>query len=108
MPLAQLPGRCAVAGRLEAPFLTGGGLVDDLNMRQGIVSGRVALLPRSTEIQPRVTRIRPSPFHSHSHHQARTRYDGQIYHEQAIMKMRGSQGKITQVRRECKCLGLRT
>src|SRR6185503_2060155 len=69
---------------------------DDLNMRRGIVSGRVALLPRSTEIQPRVTRIRPSPFHTHSHLQARTRYDGQIYHEQAIVKMRGSQGKITQ------------
>jgi len=34
-----------VAGHLEAPFLTGGGLVDDLNTRQGIVSGRVALLP---------------------------------------------------------------
>jgi len=25
---------------------------DDLHTRQGIVSGRVALLPRSTEIQP--------------------------------------------------------
>ena len=34
---------------------------DDLNMRQGIVSGRVALLPRSTEIQPFVAPIRPSP-----------------------------------------------
>ncbi|CAF2098443.1 unnamed protein product [Brassica napus] len=35
---------------------------DDLNTRWGIVSGRVALLPRSTEIQPFVTKIRPSPF----------------------------------------------
>ncbi|CAL5425771.1 unnamed protein product [Camellia sinensis] len=34
---------------------------DDLNTRRGIVSGRVALLPRSTEIQPRVAPIRPSP-----------------------------------------------
>ena len=33
---------------------------DDLNTRRGIVSGRVALLPRSTEIQPRVAPIRPS------------------------------------------------
>ena len=33
---------------------------DDLNTRRGIVSGRVALLPRSTEIQPLVARIRPS------------------------------------------------
>ena len=35
---------------------------DDLNTRQGIVSGRVALLPRSTEIQPCVAQIRPSPL----------------------------------------------
>ncbi|CAL9097883.1 unnamed protein product, partial [Musa textilis] len=34
---------------------------DDLNTRWGIVSGRVALLPRSTEIQPCVARIRPPP-----------------------------------------------
>ncbi|GLT35352.1 hypothetical protein SLA2020_098140 [Shorea laevis] len=34
---------------------------DDLNMRRGIVSGRVALLPRSTEIQPFIASIRPSP-----------------------------------------------
>ncbi|KAK8670402.1 hypothetical protein V6N13_037020 [Hibiscus sabdariffa] len=34
---------------------------DDLNTRRGIVSGRVALLPRSTEIQPFVTSIRPCP-----------------------------------------------
>jgi hypothetical protein len=34
---------------------------DDLNTRRGIVSGRVALLPRSTEIQPHVAQIRPSP-----------------------------------------------
>lgn len=31
---------------------------DDLNARRGIVSGRVALLPRSTEIQPQVAKIR--------------------------------------------------
>ena len=30
---------------------------DDLNARRGIVSGRVALLPRSTEIQPAVATI---------------------------------------------------
>src|SRR5690349_24368038 len=30
-----------------------------------ILSGRVALLPRSTEIQPRVARIRPSPHPTH-------------------------------------------
>src|SRR2546423_1707720 len=35
---------------------------DDLNTRRGIVSGRVALLPRSTEIQPFVAPIRPSPL----------------------------------------------
>ncbi|WZZ78136.1 LOW QUALITY PROTEIN: hypothetical protein YC2023_098708 [Brassica napus] len=34
----------------------------DLNTGHGIVSGRVALLPRSTEIQPFVAKIRPSPF----------------------------------------------
>ena len=33
---------------------------DDLNTRRGIVSGRVALLPRSVEIQPLVASIRPS------------------------------------------------
>ncbi|WZZ77072.1 hypothetical protein YC2023_097649 [Brassica napus] len=38
---------------------------DDLNTRRGIVSGRVALLPRSTEIQPFVAKIRPSPFQSY-------------------------------------------
>ena len=31
---------------------------DDLNMRRGIVSSRVALLLRSTEIQPAVSKIR--------------------------------------------------
>ena len=40
---------------------------DDLNTRRGIVSGRVALLPRSTEIQPHVARIRP-PHSSHGAH----------------------------------------
>ena len=34
---------------------------DDLNTRLGIVSGRVALLPRSTEIQPKSLRFGPSP-----------------------------------------------
>ena len=34
---------------------------DDLNTRRGIVRGRVALLPRSSEIQPFVASIRPSP-----------------------------------------------
>ena len=42
---------------------------DDLNMRRGIVSSRVALLLRSTEIQPAVSKIRaprapPPPFPS--------------------------------------------
>ena len=37
---------------------------DDLNTRRGIVSGRVALLPRSTEIQPCVASVRPSPLSS--------------------------------------------
>ena len=32
---------------------------DDLNTRRGIVSGRVALLPRSTKIHPCVALIRP-------------------------------------------------
>src|SRR3954465_9263354 len=57
-------GRCAVAGCLEAPFPNGRwaeSFADDLNTRRGIVSGRVALLPRSTEIQPHVAPIRPSP-----------------------------------------------
>ena len=36
----------------------------NLNMRRGIVSGRVVLLPWSTEIQPYVSPIRPSPPHS--------------------------------------------
>ena len=34
----------------------------NLNMRRVIVSGRVALLPWSTEIQPYVSPIRPSPL----------------------------------------------
>ena len=38
---------------------------DDLNTRRGIVSGRVALLPRSTEIQPHAAPIRP-PTHLQS------------------------------------------
>lgn len=37
-----------------------GSFADDLNTRWGIVSGRVALLPRSAEIQPYVAQIRPS------------------------------------------------
>jgi hypothetical protein len=35
---------------------------DDLNTRRGIVSGRVALLPQSIEIQPCVTSICASPL----------------------------------------------
>lgn len=49
---------------------------DDLNTRRGIVSGRVALLPRSTEIQPHVASIRPSPFqptHPYTCHPCRPR-----------------------------------
>src|SRR5436189_4964249 len=38
---------------------------DDLNTRRGIVSGRVALLPRSTEIQPLDAQIRPPPPPTH-------------------------------------------
>ena len=37
---------------------------DDLNMKRGIVSGRVALLLRSTEIQPAVSKIRAFDAHS--------------------------------------------
>jgi hypothetical protein len=44
------------SGRREESF------ADDLNKRRGIVSGRVALLPRSTEIQPSVASIRKKPF----------------------------------------------
>ncbi|KAK2450538.1 hypothetical protein QL285_009651 [Trifolium repens] len=36
---------------------------DDLNTRRGIVSGRVALLPRSTEIQPLSLRFVPPHPH---------------------------------------------
>lgn len=46
---------------------------DDLNTRRGIVSGRVALLPRSAEIQPHVARIRPSPHNQPQHLAAPTR-----------------------------------
>lgn len=49
-PLIEIPN-----GRRAESF------ADDLNTRRGIVSGRVALLPRSTEIQPFVAQIRPSP-----------------------------------------------
>jgi hypothetical protein len=55
-------------GRLPRSSLPNGrwaeSFADDLNTRRGIVSGRVALLPRSTEIQPHVARIRPSPIPS--------------------------------------------
>src|SRR6185503_19180298 len=84
----SLPGRCAVIGRLEAPFLTGQqaeSFANDLNMRRGIISGRVALLPRSTEIQPRVARIRPSPLHPHSKVQARKDDARQRYCEQGFI-----------------------
>lgn len=38
--------------------------VDDLNTRQGIVSGRMALLQWSTKIQPFIASIPPSPHQS--------------------------------------------
>lgn len=64
MPLAK-PARPTRRGRPPRSSLPNGrraeSFADDLNTRRGIVSGRVALLPRSTEIQPRVARIRPSP-----------------------------------------------
>src|SRR4051812_44508571 len=52
-------------GRLPRSSLPNGrwaeSFADDLNTRRGIVSGRVALLPRSTEIQPLVAKIHPPP-----------------------------------------------
>ena len=62
MPLAK-PARPMSRGRPPRSSLPHGrraeSFADDLNTRRGIVSGRVALLPRSTEIQPHVARIRP-------------------------------------------------
>lgn len=67
MPLAQ-PARPMSRGRPPRSSLPHGrraeSFADDLNTRRGIVSGRVALLPRSTEIQPHVARIRPSPLNT--------------------------------------------
>ena len=64
VPLAQ-PARPTRRGGPPRSSLPNGrwaeSFADDLNTRRGIVSGRVALLPRSTEIQPHVARIRPSP-----------------------------------------------
>lgn len=64
MPSAK-PARPTSRGRPPRSSLPHGrraeSFADDLNTRRGIVSGRVALLPRSTEIQPRVAMIRPSP-----------------------------------------------
>jgi hypothetical protein len=99
--LAQ-PARPMSRGRPPRSSLPHGrraeSFADDLNTRRGIVSGRVALLPRSTEIQPRVARIRPSPLYPHSHLQARARHNGQRRCEQAIVKIReATQGKTTQV-----------
>jgi hypothetical protein len=101
MPLAQL-ARPMSRGRPPRSFLPHGrraeSFADDLNTQRAIVSGRVALLPRSTEIQPRVARIRPTPLYPHSHLQARARRDGQRRCEQAIVKIRETtQGKTTQV-----------
>ena len=74
VPLAK-PVRPTCRGRPPRSSLPNGrwaeSFADDLNTRRGIVSGRVALLPRSTEIQPRVARIRPSP---HSTHRLATRF----------------------------------
>ena len=58
---------------------------DDINMQRGIVSGRVALLPQSTQIQPRIARIRPSPLHPHSKVQARKDDARQRYCEQGFI-----------------------
>lgn len=67
VPLAK-PVRPKCRGRPPRSSLPNGrwaeSFADDLNTRRGIVSGRVALLPRSTEIQPHVARIRPSPKYS--------------------------------------------
>ena len=64
VPLAK-PVRPMCRGRPPRSSLPNGrwaeSFADDLNTRRGIVSGRVALLPRSTEIQPHVAQIRPSP-----------------------------------------------
>ena len=61
--LVKLPRRTSRVGRLEVipTERRVESFADDLNTRRGIVSGRVALLPRSTEIQPFVASIRPSP-----------------------------------------------
>ena len=65
MPSARPPRRTS-RGRPPRRSISQGrraeSFADDLNTRRGIVSGRVALLPRSTEIQPHVARIRPSPL----------------------------------------------
>ena len=49
---SEQPWKSISSGRREESF------ADDLNKRRGILSGRVALLPRSTEIQPSVASIR--------------------------------------------------
>lgn len=61
--LVKLPRRTSRVSRLEVipTERRVESFADDLNTRRGIVSGRVALLPRSTEIQPFVASIRPSP-----------------------------------------------
>ncbi len=80
---------------------------DDLNMRQGIVSGRVALLPRSTEIQPYVASIRPSP--QYSFFSSLTPLEVTIFSaptyalEKGNAKLRAS---LTQCKGACQALGL--
>lgn len=68
-PRARVVGAAAAADKSRAPPWSVipterrvESFADDLNTRRGIVSGRVALLPRSTEIQPFVASIRPSPI----------------------------------------------
>lgn len=63
--LVKLPRRTCRVSRLEVipTERRVESFADDLNTRRGIVSGRVALLPRSTEIQPFVASIRPPSSH---------------------------------------------
>jgi hypothetical protein len=67
VPLAKPPRRTSRVGSHESipTERRVESFADDLNTRRGIVSGRVALLPRSTEIQPFVASIRPSQTLQH-------------------------------------------
>jgi hypothetical protein len=95
--LAQ-PARPTRRGRPPRSSLPRGGMLilcRRLKTRRGIVSGRVALLPRSTKIQPRVARIRPSP-HSTQHPSTRFRTHGRgapIFRTETAKAQRGKRPK---------------